>query len=122
MKLLMVTSSLPSPTWGAGTRNYYLLKTLAVKFSVSLLVWMSNAELESRDDRLRVEKLGCTIYIVENPASQAKRLQQLMNLVMGKSYILDSYSLIEEQKALDAVLAQDHYDVVLFEGVFLAGC
>jgi hypothetical protein len=37
MKLLMVLPNFPSPTWGGGTGNYHLLKTLATKYTVSLL-------------------------------------------------------------------------------------
>src|ERR1700730_11156231 len=37
MNLLMVSPHLPSPSWGAGTRSYHLLKALACKHNTSLL-------------------------------------------------------------------------------------
>ena len=46
MKLLMVSPSFPSPTWGGDTRNYHLLKTLAREHTGSLLALVDSAEME----------------------------------------------------------------------------
>jgi len=83
---------------------------------------VNSAEPETSHNKSRVEKLVCTINVAVSPATGVKRFQQLMNLVRGRSHTLNSYNLIEVQKALDALLAQDHYDIVLFESVFMAGC
>ena len=37
MKLLVLMPSFPSPTWGAGTRNYNFLKVLAITYSLAYL-------------------------------------------------------------------------------------
>src|SRR5947209_15339368 len=122
MKLLMVCANFPSPTWGAGTRNYYLLKSLASRNTVSLLVSVDNAELETVQDVPPLEKLACSIHVVTSPTSRSKRFQQFMNLVRGRSHSLSSYDSMEMQKTVDTLLAQDRYDAVLFESALIAGC
>ena len=46
MKILIVARSLPRPTWGAGTRNYHLLRALASEHDVSLLALVDEHERE----------------------------------------------------------------------------
>ncbi len=120
MKLLMVSPSFPSPTWGFGTRNYHLLKTLAREHAVSLLALVDSAEIEEYNLSL-LKDFAHTVQIVTRPASYSKRWQQLTSLAQGKSYLLDLFILPDMQEALDMLLARDNYDVVLFESVLLAG-
>ena len=49
MKLLVLTPGFPSPTWGGGKRNYYFLKTLASRHTVSLLSLVDRVEMEERE-------------------------------------------------------------------------
>jgi len=48
-------------------------------------------------------------------------MRQLMSVVRGRSYTLDAHILAEVQEALDALLARERYDVVIFESVLIAG-
>ena len=122
MKILIVSAQLPHPgKGGAYVRNYYLLKALASQHTVSLLSVVDGAELEVDSDTTLLEDVACPVQVIPRLASRPKRLQQLMSLVRGKSYSLNMYMLSEMQDALDAILTRDHYDVVLFESVLLAG-
>jgi hypothetical protein len=43
MNILVVARSLPRPTWGAGTRNFHLLRALALRHTVSLLALVEDS-------------------------------------------------------------------------------
>lgn len=120
MKLLMVSPSFPSPTWGFGIRNYHLLKTLAREHTVSLLALVNSAEIEECDLSL-VEDFAHTVRIVVRPAPPSKRSQQLRYAVRGKSYALGINSTQGLQKALDMLLLDEHYDAVIYESALIAG-
>ena len=119
MKLLMVSPHLPHPSWGAGIRSYYLLKALARENTVSLLALTGSGEVETHCAALA--EMTHALRVVPRPPARRKRSQQLMSILRGGSYLLDSYSLREVQQELDAILARDHYDAVIFESVFMAG-
>jgi sugar transferase (PEP-CTERM/EpsH1 system associated) len=119
MKLLMVSPHLPHPSWGAGARSYYLLKALVCKHTVSLLAL---ADISSIGTHFRaLEEMTSTLRVVPRSASVRKRLQQLMSILQGKSFLLDSYTFPVVQHELNDMLAHDHYDAVIFESVFMAG-
>lgn len=120
MKLLMVSPSFPSPTWGFGIRNYHLLKTLACEHTVSLLALVASAEIEECDLPL-LKDFAHTVRIVARPAPLSKRLQQLMYVVRGKSHALGINSFSDLQKALDMLLLDEHYDAVIYESALIAG-
>lgn len=119
MKILMVARALPRPTWGAGTRNYHLLRALASKHDVSLLALVDEHE---RDQRAASYLLSHARAVrqVDAPAGGSKRLDQIRALATGRSYYLDSHSVPDAQAALDDELARHEYDAVLFEGLFVA--
>lgn len=118
----MVTPNLPSPSWGASTRNYYLLKALASKHCVSLLALVDSNEVgEDGDVPPFLQNLTSTMQMVTRPAAASKRLQQLMTLLQGKSYILETHTVAQMQEAIDVLLTRDRYDAVLFESVLVAG-
>lgn len=121
MKLLMVSANLPRPAWGASARNFHLLNALARQHTVSLLALVESAEAEAFGDISLLEDLAHTVRTVSGTVFQAKRWHQLVSMVRGNSYTLDMYMLKEMQDALDAMLAHDHYDAVLFEGSMIAG-
>jgi sugar transferase (PEP-CTERM/EpsH1 system associated) len=121
MKLLIVTADLPRPAWGASARNFHLLKALAHEHSVSLLALVGSAEAEVYGDIRRLQDVARSVQLIPRPMSHSKRRQQLMNIARGQSYLLNLFILQEMQDALDALLARDNYDVVLFESVLLAG-
>jgi sugar transferase (PEP-CTERM/EpsH1 system associated) len=118
MKLLMVSPSLPSPTWGAGTRNYHLLKTLAREHTVSLLALVNSPQVDEGDLSL-LKDLAHTVRIAVRSVPPSKRLQQLMYVVRGKSYALEINSCL--QKDLDILLLDEHYDAVIYESALIAG-
>ena len=119
MQLLMVSPHLPDPSWGAGTRSYYLLKALAREHAVSLLALAGSGDVDR--DCGTLAELTQTLRVVSRRPSKSKRRQQLMSTLRGRSYLLDSYMHREVQQELDAMLSRDAYDAVLFESVFMAG-
>lgn len=121
MKLLMVSAPLPRPKWGASARNFYLLKALARRHQVSLLVFSESADERAADDLPLVEELVQTVQVIPHELSRAKRWRQLRDVLQGRSYLLHLFLVPEMQAALDALLAQDRFDAVLFESVLMAG-
>jgi len=119
MKILVVAHSLPRPTWGAGTRNYHLLRALARKHTVSLLALVRPDERGNGADHLR--PYTRTVLQVDAPAFGSKRASQLLALAKGQSYSLTSQILPAAQDSLDQELTQNTYDAVLFEGLLVAG-
>ncbi len=121
MKLLIVSAPLPRPKWGASARNFYLLKALATRHTVSVLAFVDDAEVRASDDLPLLEALTRTVRLIPRRASRAKRWQQLLNAARGRSYWLHLFILPEMQAALDELLAREHYDLVLFESALMAG-
>src|SRR5919199_6031493 len=121
MHLLMVSPYLPHPSWGAGTRSYYLLKALAREHDVSLLALTDSTALGADERLRRLEDLARPVRLVARPAAGANRWQQLQHVVRGRSYLLSTYTLTQMQAALDELLARGRYDAVLFEHVLIAG-
>jgi polysaccharide biosynthesis protein PslH len=120
MNLLMVSPHLPSPSWGAGTRSYHLLKALADKYTVSLL-FLGN-EHAAEADALRQEiNLHQILQVPLQPSLQHKRAQQLASVIRNRSYLLTSFYKEEVQQTINDLLAQDVYDTVIFESIFMAG-
>jgi polysaccharide biosynthesis protein PslH len=120
MKILVVSPHFPSPTWGFSARSYYLLKSLACKHTISLLVLRDSSE-EGKSYGTSLESLTHTVHVIPRPASHSKRLLQLANMTRGMSYTAMADIVAELQEALDTLLARDHHDIVLFESVTIAG-
>ncbi len=112
---------MPSPTGGANARNYYLLKALARKHTVSLLAFANTAELEIATDLSYLECLTHELQVIPQGMNRMKRFQQFANVARGRSYLLDIHTSPELQDALDAMLARERYDGVLFESSLMAG-
>jgi polysaccharide biosynthesis protein PslH len=121
VNLLMVSPNLPRPMSGASTRNYHLLKTLARQHSVSLLARVDSTEAAAYSDTPLLEDFAENVQLVSLPASRSKRLRQFTSVVQGRSYSISVSRVEKVQKALDVLLSHDHYDVVLFESVLIAG-
>jgi glycosyltransferase involved in cell wall biosynthesis len=120
MKILVVVNALPRPTWGAGTRNYHLLRALAQKHTVSLLALVRPEEREE-SATAHLQPHTRAILQVDAPVTGSKRVNQLVALAKGESYSLTSQILPAAQAALDDELAHGDYDAVLFEGLLVAG-
>ncbi len=119
MNILIVATNIPSPTWGASSRNYYLLKALANKHRVSLLALSTQTEKSEMNDFSLLKGLVSMAQIVPLKPSK-KRWQQLIDLLSRKSYVMNSHTLIEIQSAIDELCAQNDYDLILFETVLIA--
>jgi sugar transferase (PEP-CTERM/EpsH1 system associated) len=120
MKILIVARSLPRPTWGAGTRNYHLLRTLASKHDVSLLALVDEHERE-RSAAAHLLPHTHVVRQVDVPPTGSRRFDQIRALATGRSFYLDSHTVPSAQTALDDELARHVYDAVLFEGLFVSG-
>ncbi len=118
MKILVLTPNFPSPTWGAGTRNYYLLKALAMRHTVSLLSLIDREEDLEKASLL--EDFVHTVKCVVRPVTSLKRFQQLSYLARRKSYFIGLNTFVEVQRVLDALLLEGSYDMVLFESALMA--
>jgi polysaccharide biosynthesis protein PslH len=118
MKLLIVCPALPCPTGGAGIRNYHLMKLLARQHSISLLTLAEIAQLEMGTYPFAgfVESM----QVVPRPTHVSRRLSQAIHIIRGKPPILAAHTVAEMQASLDALLARDCYDFVIFEGVVVA--
>ncbi len=121
MKLLIVCLDLPYPTWGGGLRNYYLMKMLARKHAVSLLVLAEKAQLALQRGTYPFEDFVQNMKVVPYPTQVSKRLSQAIHIVSGKSHSITTHTVAEMQAALNALLAYDSYDCVIFEDVVVAG-
>ena len=120
MKILVVAHSLPRPTWGAGTRNYHLLRALAQKHTVSLLALVRPDERE-HGSAAHLRSHTRHVRQVEVPPTSSKRLNQIVALAKRQSYLLNLQMLPAAQAALNEELARHSYDAVLFEGLLVAG-
>lgn len=120
MNLLMLSPHLPNPSWGAGTRSYHLLKALAREHAVSLVALTPDIYDGTQDAVLTELKLKQFLKVPLSESLQHKRVQQLLCILRGRSQLLDTYHVEKVQQVIDDLFARDHYDVVLFESVFMA--
>jgi glycosyltransferase involved in cell wall biosynthesis len=120
VKILVVARSLPRPTWGAGTRNYHLLRALASLHEVSLLALVDEHEREQSAAAHLVPHTRA-VRQVDAPPAGSRRFDQIRALATGRSFYLDSHTVPGAQAALDDELSRTNYDAVLFEGLFVAG-
>ena len=103
MKILVVARSLPRPTWGAGTRNYHLLRALARNHDVSLLALVDEQEREASAASHLIPHAK-RIRQVAMPQGGSRRLDQVRALAMGRSYYLSTHTSPIAQVALDEEL------------------
>ncbi len=120
MNILVLSSIIPSPIWGAGSRNYYLLKALASQHSVSLLAL---GELDKEDVLKSVshlEELVESVQVIPLPKVTSKRMHQLLDIVYKKPYRLRLMTVEAMQRAINELFAHNSYDLVLFESVLMS--
>lgn len=60
------------------------------------------------------------IKVPVTPPGQHSRLRYLLGILRSGSRLVDIHRIKNMQKLIDDVFARDHYDVVLFESVFMA--
>jgi sugar transferase (PEP-CTERM/EpsH1 system associated) len=119
MNILIVSANIPSPTWGASSRNYYLLKALAKNHKVSLLALSERSEKNMLSDLSHLEHLTYSTQVV-TIRSRPKRWRQFIDLLSGKSYVLNAHTFVEMQDAINELFAREAFDLVLFESVLIA--
>ena len=120
MNILVVSPLLPTPTSGQNTRNFHLLRALARRHRVSLLALESQPELVAPEHMGLLADCTETLCIVPYAPGARKRWQQLAGLVRGRPYVLHTARLPAVQQALDTLFATHHFDLVLYEGMFIA--
>lgn len=120
MNILVVSPLLPTPTSGQNTRNFHILKTLASCHTVSLLALEDAAARISAEHLSLLAACTATMQILSLPAGSAKRQKQLLGLLRGAPYVLQTFISPEIQKALDILFATHHFDAVLYEGMYIA--
>src|SRR5438552_9089923 len=110
MRILILSPSVPSPTWGFGTRVYQFLRLLAREHSVTLLAYAEPTE------RGKVEALRsfCTAVhtISRVRPSGGKRLAQMSSLLSPTSYQWRSMYSEEMQRTLDELSSAERFDVI----------
>ena len=119
MNILIIAPTLPSLSSGGPTRNYHLLRTLALKHKVSLLALSENDNESVQRSLSWLQGLTHTIQVVPRIEPYPKRLGQLIYAVRGKSYVIHSYYFAEMQEAIDRMLLSESYDLVFFESVLI---
>lgn len=122
MNVLVVCSRIPRPTWGAGTRNYALLRALAAHHRVALLALVDADDPDpAARDTSHLAELASPICLVPVPGGQGKRLRQLAAVARGRSYQLDEYSPRAAAAPFAELLAAERFEAVLFESALTAG-
>ncbi len=123
MNILIIAAYLPGPTGGANTRAYYLLEALASKHMISLLAYVDHNAQADKEVVSRLEQLTSALKIVTYTPRPAwlKRYSQLFSTLRGRSYILQNHMNKELQDILDTWFKDSSFDIILFEGVFMAG-
>lgn len=100
-------------------RNYHFLKTLATRYTVSLLCLVDSEESVLHNLSLLQPFVHKIKYVVR-PLASKKRLQQLMHMARFKPYFLESNYSLEMQKMIEGMLGEERYDAVLFESALIA--
>src|SRR6266446_10148351 len=117
MNLLMVSPFFPTPSTGACTRVYHLLRALAGKYNVSLVVLGADTD-EAEDGVLEEMKLKRFLKVPWS-TFPPKRVQQALGMLRGRSSLLDSYHVKTVEQAINDLFQKDHYEVVLFESALM---
>jgi len=75
---------------------------------------------DAKDAVLEEMKLKHVVKLPLSVVFQRKRVQQVLSILRGRSRLLDTYHIEAVQQILDDLFVREHYDVVLFESVFMA--
>jgi polysaccharide biosynthesis protein PslH len=120
MRIVMVTHEVPRRAWGAGIRNYQLLRVLSQHHRVGLLSVVDDAAAAA-EHASALQQIVTDVELVPLPTRAHKRVQQLKSALAGRSYLLSEFSPKAAGERLAAIHAREPIDVVLFESVLPAG-
>ena len=123
MNVLVVSPYFPECSSGvaAHTRSYHIIRPLTREHTVSLLALTNSSDEKREAHPPQGLKLQRYVEVARRQASRPKkRLRQVFWLLMGKSPLLESYRLKAIQEQLNALFAERHYDIILFENSLMA--
>jgi len=117
MRVLVLLPEIPyPPTGGLEIRAYHLIKGLAAHHHVTLLAY-GDAVAETRVAAL--SRFGIDVRLVPFSAWASKRVIQLASLFSPRSYRNAMFYRPAMQRAIDALLSERSFDVVLVESSLL---
>jgi hypothetical protein len=121
MNLLVVSPFFPECSSGACTRTYHIIRALTREHNVSLLVLTNTSHKRPEAHPPQGLKLQRYAEVALGQVSRPKkRLKQIFGILRGRSPLLESYRLKEIQEKLDALFAERHYDIIIFDGSLIA--
>jgi sugar transferase (PEP-CTERM/EpsH1 system associated) len=121
MNVLMVTLNVPSPSWGAGTRNDQVLRALAAHHDVTLVALTEDLAAAERD-AAELRPLTREIQLIPLPGRRStRRLRQAVALARRESYRLTTCCPPALKSALDERFQRQQYDAIVFESSLVAG-
>ena len=82
---------------------------------------VDRAEIEEASAASLLRDFTQAVQYLPRPEIHNKRLWQLRNMLSGRATSLLSHTVAGVQEAIDAMLAQEHYDAVFFDSVVTAG-
>jgi polysaccharide biosynthesis protein PslH len=117
MQVLVLMPEIPyPPTGGFEIRNYQLIKGLASNHRVTLLAY-GETEPETRASALT--RFGIEVRLVPFSRRASKRVIQLASVFSARSYRTTMLYQPAMQRAIDALLKERSFDVVLVESSLL---
>ncbi len=122
MNILVLTTTLPSPTAGASNRNYQLLKILSSQHNITLLSFQPRNIPSTPELVSNLQSIDINVQLISQETESAliKRWKQVVGLLRGRPAIFTSYLRQTMQHAINRNCAMQHYDVVLYESVLIA--
>jgi glycosyltransferase involved in cell wall biosynthesis len=111
----MISTCVPAPWFGMGTRNFELARELAIRHEVSVLAF---AAAEEASEIAALRAFCADVHVVPGKAGgrAARRLDQLRSLLSPMPFHVQELHSSEMQKAIGAVLDGGNFDIVQLEG------
>ncbi len=114
-KILVIAPVVPAPWFGAGTRNFQLIRHLAAVNEVSVLTYASS------DEAPAVERLKGIVNHVRvvgrtETARSARRLDQFASLLAPTPFHIRELHSRDMQEAINSEVGNGRFDIVQVEG------
>jgi polysaccharide biosynthesis protein PslH len=112
MNTLVVAPFLPYPLiFGGAIRLYHMIRMLSEFSEVTLLSYRSSDD----EDAPRHLEAFCRRVVISDTKPPSSTLRRARSLVSRHSYQVLSHRSADMQRTLDALVAEDHYDLILVE-------